>query len=83
MAHNLSLAMKEEPIIQPRLLTIPQAAQYLASTTWAVRKLAWASVVPYIRLGAKILFDRADLDLFVEHAKMGGKFGTRCSASGK
>ena len=77
------MKVAEQPLIQPRLLTIPQTAQYLASTTWAVRKLAWASVVPYIRLGAKILFDRADLDRFLEHAKMGGEFGTRCSASGK
>jgi excisionase family DNA binding protein len=59
-----------------RLLTIPQAAQYLGSTTWAIRKLQWNRTVPFIRLGSRILFDICDLDRFIEHAKQGGKFGT-------
>jgi excisionase family DNA binding protein len=68
--------------IAPRLLNVERASEYLGTTTWAVRKLAWAKTVPHIRLGSKILFDIADLDRFIERAKLGGKFGTACNAMG-
>lgn len=78
-----SSCQKTVTSIQPRLLTVNQAALYLSSTTWAVRKLAWSQTIPFIRLGTRLLFDLVDLDRFIERAKLGGKFGTRCSASGK
>ena len=78
-----SSAQKTVAAIQPRLLTVNQAAQYLSSTSWAIRKLAWSKTVPFIRLGTRILFDLADLNSFIDRAKIGGKYGTRCSASGK
>ena len=64
------------PAIQPRLLNVEETAQYLSTTTWAVRKLAWAKDVPHIKLGTRILFDLQDLNRFIEHAKLGGHFGT-------
>lgn len=68
--------------IQPRLLNIEEAAQYLATTTWAVRKLLWSKEVPHIKLGTRLLIDKQDLDSFINRAKLGGKFGTACNAAG-
>jgi excisionase family DNA binding protein len=70
------------PTIQPRLLNIEDAAAYMSTTTWAMRKLAWAKDVPHVRLGTRILFDRQDLDSFINRAKLGGHFGTACNAAG-
>jgi excisionase family DNA binding protein len=78
------MANKSDVIpIVPRLLTVPQAAQYLATTTWAVRKMAWAKDIPHLRIGTRMLFDLIDLNRFIDRAKMGGKFGTVCSAAGR
>lgn len=54
--------------IEPRLLRIKEAADYLNATVWFVRSLVWSGF-PHLRLGKRILLDRADLDLFVERQK--------------
>jgi excisionase family DNA binding protein len=54
---------------EPRLLTIAAAASYLSATIWFVRTLAWSKAVPHLRLGKRILFDRADLDRYIDQAK--------------
>jgi len=53
----------------PRLLTVKQAAQYLATSTWAVRTLGWSGTILPVRIGKRVLFDVHDLDKFVESAK--------------
>jgi excisionase family DNA binding protein len=55
--------------LAPRLLPIKQAAAYLSCTVWAVRSLAWNREVPSLKIGNRILFDKQDLDAFVERAK--------------
>jgi excisionase family DNA binding protein len=55
--------------LAPRLLSIKSAAAYLCCTIWAVRTLAWNRDVPSLKIGNKILFDKKDLDSFVERAK--------------
>jgi len=54
---------------EPRLLDVPRAAQYLSTSRWAIRTLAWEKRVPFVRLGKKILFDKRDLDNFVDQLK--------------
>jgi excisionase family DNA binding protein len=54
----------------PRLLTVKAAAAYLSSTVWCLRNLAWERKVPHVRLGARILFDKTDLDAFIESQKV-------------
>jgi len=54
---------------QPRLLDIRAAATYLSSTIWQMRTLVWEKKIPHVRLGKRILFDRADLDRFVDSLK--------------
>jgi excisionase family DNA binding protein len=53
----------------PRMLTVQDAAKYLGSTTWFVRSLVWDQKVRSLKFGKRIVFDRADLDAFVEREK--------------
>ena len=72
----MSLKSKSDPIaprLAPRLLTIPQTAAYLSSTIWAIRQLQWSRSVPFIKLGARILFDKMDLDAFIDAQKVGAR----------
>lgn len=55
---------------EARMLTVQSAADYLSSTAWFVRTLAWEKKVPYVRLGKRLLFDRRDLDKFIESQKV-------------
>lgn len=57
----------------PRLLGVPQAAAYLGTTTWMVRKLVWAREIAHIRLGQRLLFDILDLNKFVEQQKIAAR----------
>jgi excisionase family DNA binding protein len=57
------------PVAEPRLLDVRGAAQYLSTTVWCVRSLVWGKRLPVIRLGKKLLFDRQDLDKFVDSLK--------------
>jgi excisionase family DNA binding protein len=56
--------------VQPRLLNVKDAAVYLGTTVWQVRTLVWSKRLTALRLGHRQVFDRADLDLFVERLKL-------------
>jgi excisionase family DNA binding protein len=60
----------ESPTIIPRLLGVKAAAQYLGATVWAARCLAWQQEIPFLKIGGRILFDRVDLDRFIDSQKM-------------
>jgi excisionase family DNA binding protein len=55
----------------PRLLTLRDAATYLAMGTWALRRLVWANELSVVQngKGARLLFDRKDLDKWIEKTK--------------
>lgn len=55
--------------ITPRLLCVKAAAQYLGATVWAVRCLAWNAEVASVKIGGRLLFDRTDLDKFIDCQK--------------
>ena len=55
--------------VEPRLLRIKEAAAYLGATVWFIRSLAWSRAVPHVVFGKRILFDRADLDRYLESQK--------------
>ena len=57
------------PAPEARLLSVKAAAAYLSATVWFVRRLAWEKQVPFLHFGNRLLFDRADLDRFVESRK--------------
>jgi excisionase family DNA binding protein len=63
--------MRKQPVptIEPRLLVIKDAAKYLAVHVWFLRSAVWAHRIPSLKLGNRLLFDRRDLDAFVEQQK--------------
>ncbi len=52
-----------------RLVTLAEAASYLATTVWAIRNLLWDGSLPYVKLGRRFLVDVRDLDRLVEGLK--------------
>lgn len=58
---------------EPRLLTVKQAAVYLACSVFAVRSLGWGGQVPSLKIGRRVLFDRRDLDRYVDLSKAGAR----------
>lgn len=66
-----STSSRAEPLV-PRLVKAKQAAQYLNISTWKLRNLVQEGRIPYIpgEGTAPWLFDRRDLDQYVEKAKV-------------
>jgi excisionase family DNA binding protein len=54
------------PAIAPRLLTVPQAAQYLNVAPWAIQSLHCEGTVHGIKIGRRLLFDKTALDVYVD-----------------
>lgn len=52
-----------------RLLSVQEAAGFLGVTVWFIRGLVWNKKVPHLRLGRRFLFDRKDLENFIEQQK--------------
>jgi excisionase family DNA binding protein len=52
-----------------RLLNIPDTAKYMGCTVWFVRTLIWSRQVPFVKFGKRFLFDRHDLDRFIDSQK--------------
>jgi excisionase family DNA binding protein len=50
-------------------VNVTQAAAYIGTTTWQIRKLVWAKELAHIRLGQRLLFDIQDLNRFIESQK--------------
>ena len=61
--------MGKTQTVDPRLLDIKNAAAYLGTTVWCVRSMVWDKKIPHVRLVQRILFDRLDLDKFVDGLK--------------
>jgi excisionase family DNA binding protein len=55
--------------VQPRLLNVRQAAEYLACNVHAIRQLQWSRAIPSLKIGKLVQFDRADLDRYVDAQK--------------
>jgi excisionase family DNA binding protein len=69
-----AIAPKKKPVTSapgPRMLNVTAAAEYTGATVWFIRTLAWEKKVPSVILGNRLLFDRADLDAFIDRAKAG------------
>jgi len=63
---------RREPHERPRkrLYTVPQAAEYLGRSPWAVRSMIWSGKLPAVRDGKRVLVDVYDLDHWIEHNKV-------------
>lgn len=62
-----------DDLIQPKLLGISAAAQYLGATQWFIRTLIWERRIAFCRLGKRLLIDRSDLDSFITAQKEGAR----------
>ncbi|MCX6900864.1 MAG: helix-turn-helix domain-containing protein [Verrucomicrobia bacterium] len=52
-------------IIQPRYLDVKAAAAYLGTTAGAIYAAVARRQIPFRRLGAKLVFDRQELDAYM------------------
>lgn len=55
--------------LAPRMLSVQAAATYLGIGPWAIRKLHWDKAVRGVFIGRRLVFDRADLDKYVDSLK--------------
>jgi excisionase family DNA binding protein len=53
-----------------RLLTVPQAAEYLGTTPATLYTKVWRREIPFIKLGRSIRFDVRDLDELIEMSRV-------------
>lgn len=53
--------------LEPRLLTVKEAAQYLARSEQAIRHLIFQRDMPVVRSGRNVRLDRRDLDRWIEN----------------
>lgn len=56
--------------LQPRLLSQKEAAAYLGISYWTLRDLCFQGDFPFVRIGKRILIDRADLDDYIKRSKI-------------
>ena len=53
--------------VEARLLTVKEAAQYLARSEQAIRHLVFQRDLPVVRSGRNVRLDRRDLDRWIEN----------------
>ena len=59
----------ETESLTTRCFNVKQAAQYLGCTVWFIRSQIWANKLRGIKLGARLLVPREELDAFVDRQK--------------
>jgi hypothetical protein len=61
-----------KPIVFPRLLRIPLAAQYIGGTNWFVEELCRNRQIAYLTVGKYRVIDVRELDRWIEAQQLGG-----------
>lgn len=58
-------------VMAKRLLTLNEAAEYLAIGVWKLRRMIWNGEIPFVQhgKGARVLLDVNDLDKHIEATK--------------
>jgi excisionase family DNA binding protein len=64
-----SSCIQDTPASRARLLSLRDAAVYVALSYWTLRELIWRGELPSVRVGRRVLVDLEDLDSFVERCK--------------
>ena len=54
---------------EKRLLSVEDAAKYLGVQKNTMYSWAWRRKIPSVKMGRRLLFDRADLDSMIEAGK--------------
>jgi excisionase family DNA binding protein len=58
--------MHPKPDVSPRLLRVPQAAQYLGATNWFVEELCRNKRIAFLTVGKYRVIDVRELDRWIE-----------------
>lgn len=61
--------MKKPALIEKRLYTVEEAANYLGRSSWSVRRLIWNGDLPQVRAGGRVHVDVKDMEEFIEKHK--------------
>ena len=56
-------------LLKKRLYAVPEAAEYLGRSIWAVRELVWKGSLPCVREGRRVHLDILDLDAWIQKNK--------------
>jgi hypothetical protein len=58
-------------ILNPRLLSLKDAASWLGLSVWAMRERIWAGQIPVVQFpgGRKMYVDRIDMEKFIDRNK--------------
>ena len=72
-------AASESDLRQP-LLTVQEAARYLAVSASTIYGWVWQRRIPFVKIGRALRFDPRDLETFIEASKQG--YNTRAAGRG-
>jgi excisionase family DNA binding protein len=70
VAEKVSERAQQGGVPKPRLLTVDQAAEYLACTPDAIRHKVANRRLPAVKIDRKLRFDIQDLDRVIQEAKL-------------
>ncbi len=66
MIRETPVSCKAEIRVEQRLLTVQEAARYLAVSVSTLYGWVWQRRVPFVKIGRALRFDSRDLEAFVE-----------------
>jgi len=63
--------INRQPVPEPdrRYFRIKEAAAYLGATEWFIYTLTWKRAIPFAKIGKRLVFDRVDLDNYIQNTK--------------
>ena len=69
------MPQKSEAIASPELLTVVETAKVLRISQGTVRAWVLVRKIPYVKLGSRVLFRRAELDAFIQRCTVPAQVG--------
>ncbi len=60
----------DDPSPKRRLVSVPEAAEYLGRSTGAVREMIYSGKLPCVRFDRRVSIDLRDLENLIEHSKV-------------
>lgn len=63
-------------LAEKRLLNAGEGAAYVGTTKLNIYQMASKGLIPFVKIGRSLRFDRFDLDKWIDAKKVGKKIGT-------
>jgi len=64
-------------MIEPRLMTVAEASEFLRINRFTLYRMAGRRKIPCLRIGRKLLFDRPRLERWIQARTIGERHGVR------